>query len=110
MTSPTELLVLILAFGACAWLWTDARKAAELARQLGLQACAKSGVQLLDQTVSLHRVGLRRGDSGWIQLLREYRFDYSRDGVDRHRGGLALQGGRLLWISVPEPSLPEVTS
>ncbi len=98
-----DVLITILAFGAGVALWTDARRAAELARQLGQQACARSGVQLLDQTVSLHRVGMRRGESGWVQLLREYRFEYSRDGSDRHRGGLALQGGRLLWISVPEP-------
>lgn len=102
-----EILIIILAFGAGSVLWSDARRAAELARQLGLQACNRSGVQLLDQSVSLHRVGLRRAESGWVQLLREYRFEYSRDGTDRHRGGLALQGARLLWVSVPEPSSGE---
>jgi hypothetical protein len=98
-----ELLFLILAFGAGAALWTDSRRAAELARQLGLEACTRSGVQLLDQSVSLHRIALRRAASGWLQLLREYHFEYSRDGTDRNRGGLALQGNRLVWVSVPEP-------
>lgn len=99
----TDALFLLLLFGAVAFLWTDARRAAEQARQLGHDACRRSGVQLLDQSVSLHRVSLRRAESGWVQLMREYRFDYSLDGSDRHRGGLALQGAKLLWISVPQP-------
>lgn len=99
-----DTLILLLLFGAAAFLWTDARRAAEVARRVGDDACRRSGVQLLDQTVSLHRVSLRRAESGWLQLLREYRFDYSRDGSDRHRGALALHGTRLVWISVPQPA------
>jgi hypothetical protein len=99
-------LLLLVAFGFGAFFWSQARRAAEQARALGSDACRRAGVQLLDQSVSLHRVALRRGESGWLQLLREYRFDYSRDGVDRLRGSLALQGGRLLWITSPEPKPP----
>lgn len=98
-----DTLLLLIAFGFGAFLWSEARRAAEQARALGSEACRRAGVQLLDQSVSLHRVAVRRGESGWLQLLREYRFDYSRDGIDRLRGSLALQGGRLLWITSPEP-------
>lgn len=105
-----ETLILLLLFGTAAFLWTDARRAAEIARRVGDDACRRSGVQLLDQSVSLHRVSLRRAESGWLQLLREYRFDYSRDGSDRHRGGLALQGTRLVWISVPQPTTTSVAA
>ncbi|MFY8135823.1 MAG: hypothetical protein ACOVKS_12550 [Aquimonas sp.] len=38
--------------------------------------------------------------------MRQYRFDYSREGSDRASGALALHGLKLLWITAPEPLTP----
>ena len=98
----TTLLILIL-LGAGLYAWSRARDAAEVARRYGIEACQRAGVQLLDHSVALTRLSLRRGETGRLGIVRQFRFDYSREGSDRSSGALALHGLNLLWITAPEP-------
>ncbi|MCG6117697.1 MAG: DUF3301 domain-containing protein [Aquimonas sp.] len=99
-------MLLLVCFGLGLYAWMRARDAAELARQHGARACEQAGVQLLDHTVALVKMGVRRDESGRLRVLRQYRFDYSRDGSDRMSGGLALLGLKLQWITAPDPPAP----
>ena len=96
MTTPLILLVLL---GAAVLIWSAASVAAEIARAEAQLACQRAGVQLLDQTVMLRAIKLRRDEQGRLRLWRHYSFDYSIDGISRIRGDLALLAGRLQWIS-----------
>ena len=98
MIGPMLSLLLLLAALA---LWQNALKARDLARALGHELCAKTGVQLLDQSVSLAGVGFARNAEGHLRLRRSYRFEVSLDGSDRHRGSLTMLDGRLLAWSLP---------
>ena len=91
MFGPMLLLLLIL---AGAYAWQNALRARERARELGSDLCMQANVQLLDQTVALQRMRLIRGPHG-LRLRRDYRFDFSVDGRDRHRGSLSLVAGEL---------------
>ncbi|HEC16613.1 MAG TPA: DUF3301 domain-containing protein [Sedimenticola sp.] len=93
--SLATILLLILAV----WLWLDSLRAKEQAVGICARACDEHLVQLLDQTVTLHRLGLRWGPEG-IRLRRIYRFDYSEDGTGRHTGHLVLVGSRLEELSM----------
>ncbi|HET6545292.1 MAG TPA: DUF3301 domain-containing protein [Rhodanobacteraceae bacterium] len=86
--------------GAAIWLWMDALRAREIAIRIGRELCEGNGVQLLDQSVALDRLRLRRS-AGRLQWCRRYRFDVSLDGSDRHRGHLDLDGDRLATWSLP---------
>lgn len=99
-------LILLIAFGLLALVWSEARAAADQARVHGREACASAGVQWLDQNVMLTRIGLRRASDGRLRILRHYRFDYSLHGDDRHQGSLALLGRELQWISAPSAPVP----
>lgn len=90
------LLVAILVLG-----WSATRGAAEAARRHGRAACERAGVQWLDQSVALTRIGLRRDGHGRLRLLSQYSFDYSADGISRERGSMALLGSQLQWITDP---------
>lgn len=104
-------LILLLLFGLGLYAWMRARDAAEEARRLGAEACERAGVQLLDHSVALVKLGLKRNEAGRLGIVRQYRFDYSREGSDRASGGLALLGLKLLWITAPEPlSEPQATA
>lgn len=81
------------------WLFLDSLRAQEKAVVICRKACEERGVQFLDQTVSLHRVGIRWGVEG-IRLRRVYRFDYSDDGENRHTGHLMLIGDRQEELSM----------
>jgi hypothetical protein len=90
----------LLLIGAAIALWLRALRAREQAGRLARELCHRAGVQLLDQTVSLRRVGLARVD-GRLRLKRRYGFEVSTHGHDRHPGHLDLLGDALRTWSIP---------
>ncbi len=99
MLSTPEILVLF-ALAIAALYWVAALRAKELARAAGQQACARAEVQLLDDTVELTRLRLRRTDRGALAWQREYRFEFTRDGATRYRGRIAMAGTRVLAVEL----------
>ena len=97
MFEPMLLLLLIL---AGAYAWQNALRAHERARLLCFDLCTQANVQLLDQTVALQRMRVIKAAHG-LQLRRDYRFDFSVDGRDRHRGTLSLVAGEVQTHSLP---------
>lgn len=97
---PTLVMLLVL-FGLTAAFWSAGRAAAETAITVGRRACQAAGVQLLDQTVHLRGLRLRRGPDGWLGLERTFRFEYSEDGIERHLGQLVMFRGELVSFSGP---------
>ncbi len=88
-------IILILTISALlGWFWFDTLRAREQAISVCRRACDAQGVQLLDQSVSLHTLRLRRSERGRVQFLRTYQFSYSLDGVERADGTVILLGLR----------------
>lgn len=87
----------LLVLGAAVLWWLAAIQARDTARRIARAFCKRQGWQLLDQTVSLAGMRLKRtGDRlGW---LRRYRFEFSPDGGRRQRGELLLAGNRAVRI------------
>ncbi|KFN51144.1 DUF3301 domain-containing protein [Arenimonas composti] len=98
----TELLTMLGATALVAF-WFAGRAAAEAAVQHGRDACARAGVQWLDQSVHLVAMRLRRGADGWLAVERHYGFEFSLDGDDRHAGRIVMQGRRLHALLGPAP-------
>lgn len=94
-------IIVLAVFGTVVLTWSNMRAAAETATHYGRRACEEAGVQWLDHTVMLEGLRPRRAPDGWVRLLRRYRFDFSTDGRDRHRGHLELLGDRLQWLRMP---------
>lgn len=100
--------VLVL-FGLCAvatWVFQSMR-VRELALAAARRACRDAGVQLLDETVSIQRLSASRDDAGRWRLWRQYRFEYSVDGLERERGHIIMLGNRLQAVVVAERSSPD---
>jgi hypothetical protein len=95
-----SLLPMVLVLAAF-WLWQNALRARERAREQARKLCARSGVQLLDQTVALRRVRPRRVPGGGLRLLRCYGFEVSVDGHDRRRGSLDLLDDEIVSWDLP---------
>ena len=85
-------IVLIIAGG---WFWIDSLRARERALAAGRSACARYGVQLLDETVQFARLRLARDDEGRICLRRTYTFEFSDTGNNRRYGAIVMLGGAL---------------
>lgn len=99
MTTLVPLLLLAL----LVWFWLDSARAREIATGICQAACEQRGLQFLDQTVALRRIGLRWTDRG-IRIRRLFQFDYSEEGVGRRDGHLILLGIHLEEFSLGLPS------
>lgn len=90
-----ESLFLLIGVGLALWFWQQSLRARELAIHSAEELCRRQGLQLLDGTVVLNALRLRRTARGHIALQRTYQFDYSRDGDLRQQGFVLLLGLRL---------------
>jgi hypothetical protein len=96
-----ETLLPLLLILAGFYLAAHSMRAREAARGLAHELCARHGLQLLDQTVALRRLRVRRVPGTGLRLLRCYRFDVSTDGHDRQHGSLDLIDGEIASYDLP---------
>ena len=102
MTLTLGEVVLILALTAYAFYAFSAVRIRELALSAARQGCLKSGVQLLDQTVSVKRLSMSRDARGRWHIWRQYQFEYSVQGYERQRGHVIMLGNRLQALVMAE--------
>lgn len=80
----------------------SALRVRELATQAVSLASRRDDFQLLDQSVHMQRISLSRDATGRWRIWRQYRFDYTYDGVERRQGFVTMLGRRLQSIVVSE--------
>lgn len=97
-----ELTVIII-LGAIGWFWYSSVQAKEIAVLGSKMRCESRGLLLLDQTVSLSKVRLRRDRSGQMRVERKYQFEFSSNGDDRYRGEITLQANRITSSRIDFP-------
>jgi hypothetical protein len=103
MLTLGELAVLLLVCSVGAWLW-HAHGIHEHALRLVRQACLREDVLLLDDNVAFRRLRLLRDRSGRLRLAREYAFEFTVTGDQRHPGRLVLVGRHPAQIELaPHP-------
>lgn len=90
MTWGMLLAVALLAM--LALFWHSSLAARELANRVAMETCTSANVQMLDGTVSIHRLRLVRSGDAPLSWQRTYFFDYSADGFSRERGFVVLTG------------------
>lgn len=87
----TGLLVLVLG-GLAAITWWRLLKGKELARHAAATVCRHHGLVLMDDTVMLHSVQLRKEDPVRAWGLK-YHFDFAENGLLRSGGTVLLAPG-----------------
>lgn len=93
-------LVLLLIIFALIWFWLDSRRAHEFSLGLCRHLCEKNSVILLDETVVLDKLKLRRNTNGRMIFERTYRFEYSDDIALRQQGALVILGLKPVEIAI----------
>jgi hypothetical protein len=87
-----ELLIAVALLALAAGFWYSSLAARELANRVAMETCTSANVQMLDGTVSIHRLKLVRSGDAPLSWQRTYFFDYSADGFSRQRGFVVLTG------------------
>lgn len=103
MSDLSNLLLLLLLVSVVG-LWLKLSVARERAVLEARRQCQQHGLQLLDETVGLRGVGLRRVH-GQRRFERCYGFEVSIDGDDREPGRLWMIGTALSRLSLPTIAL-----
>lgn len=90
-------LLLLLAVG---WYWLHSIRVLELARHAGRAACAKEGVQFLDDTVESIKLDVARNVYGHRCLRRVYRFEFTETGNSRIEGRVVMLGEKVESVTM----------
>ena len=85
------LVLLIVGFGAISW-WR-LLKGKELARQAAGVTCREHGLVLIDDTVMLESIQLKKEDPARAWGFK-YRFEFARNGILRQGGTVLIAPGR----------------
>lgn len=93
-------LLLLVVLGAVIASWLKLSRAREIAVEEARRHCERNGLQLLDETVGLRSLRLRRSEQGRV-LERGYGFEVSVDGDDRESGRLWMSGRRVTELVLP---------
>ena len=100
-------LIWIICVALVLLVWRDSMRAREVAIATCRKVCASYQVQLLDDTVSLSRMGLTMGPGQTPRIRRTYEFDLSENGANRRSGTITLVGATVetFYIPVADDSL-----
>ena len=93
-------LLLLILLGALMWFWQDTLAVRERATRAAGDACRHQNLQLLDGTVALHQVRLRRRVSGALAVQRTFVFAYSEDGLERRTGFVISLGNHIEQVGL----------
>jgi len=89
-------LILLL---AGIWFWLNGRRAHEFSLEICHHICNQNHALLLDETVSLKRLRIRRGANGHMQIERRFQFEYCYDEAQRLSGDVLILGLTPLEIN-----------
>jgi hypothetical protein len=102
MFSGTVILLILLIVGV--FWWQSQMRAAEKALEVCKAFCDANNVQLLDQTIALHKLRFKR-DSGTLKCFRQYRFEYTLTGDVRYKGEVHLVGAEVVHQHLFSPEI-----
>ena len=81
------------------WFWLNSRRAHEFSLGICRHICEQNQAILLDETISLKKLKLRRGPNGHMQFERRFQFEYCYDAAHRHSGNVLILGLTPLEIN-----------
>ncbi|MBD8873093.1 DUF3301 domain-containing protein [Rhodanobacter sp. DHB23] len=93
-------LLILLALVAAIAAWLKLSAARDRAASEARQQCERYGLQMLDESVGLRALRLRRV-AGRLRLERCYGFEVSIDGADREQASLWMLGDTLSELRLP---------
>ncbi len=98
-----DIIFLLLGILILTVVWFESLRIREFVIKHCKQLCRESDLQLLDQTVALVSLTLKRADDGNLRLLRRFQFEVSENGVDRFSGYVSLLGNSIIESHLEGP-------
>ncbi|MEM7016477.1 MAG: DUF3301 domain-containing protein [Pseudomonadota bacterium] len=83
------------------WFWFDSLRAREIAMELCRHTCRHFQLQLLDDTVRIEHIKIRRRTSGNLYLQRSFKFEFTDTGETRIQGVVMMNANIPVFIDLP---------
>jgi len=99
MIELNDLFWLLLT-GILCLLWWRGQKAREVALKHVRKRCNEMDIQLLDESVALRAIWLKRDESGRLHLWRRYHFEFTSTGDERYSGQVITLGYRVTGFDI----------
>ncbi|MBR9884867.1 MAG: DUF3301 domain-containing protein [Oceanospirillales bacterium] len=99
MVELKDLIWLVIT-GTLCLLWWKGQKVREIALRHARNGCADMDLQLLDESVALRAIWLKRDDDGQIHLWRRYHFEFASTGDERYVGEVVTLGYKVTGFTI----------
>ena len=93
-------LFLLTLITSIIYYWVCAQRIRELALKGAQQECKKLDLQLLEGSVALKKLRIKRTHSGRLGLIRDYIFEFSATGDERYLGTVTMFGLSVVNIDL----------
>ncbi|WP_069472576.1 DUF3301 domain-containing protein [Candidatus Marithrix sp. Canyon 246] len=94
-------IILLLLISLLTWFWFDTLKSRERAKNICKQSCRELKLQLLDDTIALIRIRLKRNNHGKLIVQRLYQFEFDDGNNQRQTGRILMRGISLEMLEMP---------
>lgn len=90
------IFIIVLGF----FYWWHAYGIKQLALQKTKAYCERMDIQMLDESIALNRISIRRDTEGRVALVRVFRFEFTSTGDERYQGLTSMHGRRCTHIQL----------
>ena len=98
-----DVIAALLSIALVGWFWSDSTRAKEKAIGAAVSICRQTGVQLLDQTVTLASIKPARTSRGNMSFQRVYRFEFCTIGTERYPGFITMRSHTIIQSELDHP-------
>ena len=98
-----DFIFILVAIAAISYAWFESLRIREKVIRHCHHLCKETNLQLLDQTVSVASISLKRAANGNFYLRRLYHFEVSENGVDRYSGYVTSLGSNIIESRLEGP-------
>lgn len=95
-----QFIVWLAVIVIAVFYWRGALLVKERAFIAAQKRCAEMEVQLLDESIYLRRLWLKRNDAGKLSLWRAFYFEFTVSGADRYFGRVIVLGSRITQVEL----------
>lgn len=93
-------IALLLLFATGAYWWWRGYAVKEAALRMARAHCKSFGVQLLDDSVVMRGLWLKRDASGTLRVRRSFVFEFTSTGDERYHGDVVMLGALMETVQL----------
>ncbi|MBE9561863.1 MAG: DUF3301 domain-containing protein [Proteobacteria bacterium] len=95
-------IIFLILLGSCIWFWFDTLKCREATKVVAQRVCKQLQLQLLDDTITIIKLRVKRNKNGRLSWHRTYQFEFSNSGNNRQKGIIIMLGIKLEILEMPD--------